>query len=100
MSGAWEKGALTSQIRRSSTSIGATLPRGGNNEFQRYLQIASGSAGELDYPLSCSRATGLSSGCRVPGDHKGLTGAGKNAYFSSKQGRRRASDGQMLGAKC
>jgi four helix bundle protein len=46
---------LTSQIRRCSASIGANIAEGcgkrGNNEFQRYLQIASGSASELDYHL-------------------------------------------------
>lgn len=44
---------LTSQIRRCSVSIGANRAEGcgkrGNNEFQRFLQIASGSASELDY---------------------------------------------------
>ncbi|MGA1986512.1 MAG: four helix bundle protein [Candidatus Sulfotelmatobacter sp.] len=50
---------LTSQIRRCSASIGANIAEGcgkrGNNEFQRYLQIASGSASELDYHLLLSR---------------------------------------------
>jgi four helix bundle protein len=50
---------LTSQIRRCSASIGANIAEGcgkrGNNEFQRYLQIASGSASELDYQLLLSR---------------------------------------------
>ena len=46
---------LTSQIRRCSTSMGANIAEGcgkrGNNEFQRYLVIASGSPSELDYEL-------------------------------------------------
>jgi len=46
---------LTSQMRRCSASIGANIAEGcgkrGNNEFQRFLQIASGSASELDYHL-------------------------------------------------
>jgi four helix bundle protein len=46
---------LTSQIRRCAVSIGANIAEGcgkrGNNEFQRFLQIASGSASELDYHL-------------------------------------------------
>ena len=50
---------LTSQIRRCSASIGANIAEGcgkrGSNEFQRYLQIASGSASELDYHLLLSR---------------------------------------------
>lgn len=46
---------LTSQIRRCSSSIGANIAEGcgkrGNSEFHRFLQIASGSASELDYHL-------------------------------------------------
>lgn len=46
---------LISQMRRCSVSIGANLAEGcgkrGNNEFQRYLVIASGSASELEYEL-------------------------------------------------
>jgi four helix bundle protein len=47
-------------MRRCSTSVAANLAEGcgkrGNNEFQRYLQIASGSASELAYHLLLSRA--------------------------------------------
>jgi len=54
---------LTSQIRRGCASIGANIAEGcgkrGNNEFQRYLQIASGSASELDYHLLLSRDLGF-----------------------------------------
>ena len=50
---------LTSQMRRCSASIGANIAEGcgkrGNNEFQRFLQIASGSSSELDYHLLLSR---------------------------------------------
>ena len=46
---------LTSQIRRCAVSVGANIAEGcgkmGNNEFQRFLQIASGSASELDCEL-------------------------------------------------
>lgn len=49
---------LTSQIRRCSASIGANIAEGcgkrGNGEFQRYLQIASGSASELAYHILLS----------------------------------------------
>ena len=48
-----------SQMRRCSVSVAANFAEGcgkrGNNEFQRYLQIASGSASELDYHLLLSR---------------------------------------------
>ncbi len=50
---------LTSQIRRSAVSIGANIAEGcgkiGNNEFQRFLQIAAASASELDYELLLAR---------------------------------------------
>jgi four helix bundle protein len=54
---------LTSQMRRCTVSIAANLAEGcgkrGNNEFQRYLQIASGSASELTYHLLLSRDLGF-----------------------------------------
>jgi four helix bundle protein len=54
---------LTSQMRRCSASIGANIAEGcgkrGNNEFQRYLQIAAGSASELDYHLLLARDLGF-----------------------------------------
>jgi len=63
---------LTSQIRRCSASIGANIAEGcgkrGNNEFQRYLQIASGSASELDYHLLLSRDLGF----LLDADYRGL----------------------------
>ena len=48
-----ERFGLTSQIRRCCVSIPANIAEGcgrrGNGEFQRFLQIASGSASELEY---------------------------------------------------
>ncbi|MBI3780678.1 MAG: four helix bundle protein [candidate division NC10 bacterium] len=50
---------LTSQIRRSSASIPANIAegcgRGGDAEFGRFLQIAMGSASELEYHLLLAR---------------------------------------------
>lgn len=47
--------ALTSQIRRSSSSIPTNIAegcgRGTNKEFAQFLQIAIGSAYELDYQI-------------------------------------------------
>ena len=50
---------LISQIRRSVVSIGANIAegcgRGGDMDFARFLQIAMGSASELEYHLLLSR---------------------------------------------
>ena len=50
---------LTSQMRRSSASIGANIAEGccrkGDNELGRFLQIAMGSASELEYHLPLAR---------------------------------------------
>jgi four helix bundle protein len=58
-----ERFGLTSQMRRCSASIGANIAEGcgkrGNGEFQRFLQIASGSASELDYHFLLARDLGF-----------------------------------------
>src|SRR3954454_11779504 len=54
---------LTSQIRRSSASIGANLAEGcgrrSDGEMARYVQIAMGSRAELSYHLLLARDLGL-----------------------------------------
>jgi len=58
-----ERYGLSSQIRRSSASIAANIAEGcgrrGSGEFHRFLQIAAGSASELDYHLLLVRDLGL-----------------------------------------
>lgn len=58
-----ERFGLTSQIRRAASSIGANLAEGcgrrGDGEFARFVQIAMGSASELDYHLLLARDLGL-----------------------------------------
>jgi four helix bundle protein len=54
---------LTSQMRRASASIPANIAEGcgkeGDADFGRYIQIAMGSASELDYHLILSHDLGL-----------------------------------------
>ncbi len=54
---------LTSQIRRSSTSIPANIAEGcgrnGDAELARFLQISMGSASELEYHLLFANDSGL-----------------------------------------
>jgi four helix bundle protein len=50
---------LVSQIRRSASSIAANIAEGcgrrGNGELHRFLQVAAGSASELEYHLLLAR---------------------------------------------
>lgn len=54
---------LTSQMRRASTSIVSNIAEGcgrtGRPDFARFLQMATGSASELEYQLLLSRDLNL-----------------------------------------
>ena len=54
---------LTSQIRRAGASIPANIAeacgRGGKAEFARFLQVAMGSASEVEYHLLLSKDLGV-----------------------------------------
>ena len=58
-----ERFGMISQIRRCSASIGANIAEGcGRNsegDLQRFLEIAAGSASELDYHLLLARDLGF-----------------------------------------
>jgi four helix bundle protein len=53
----------TSQMRRSSSSIGANIAEGscrkGDNDFARFLQMAMGSASELEYHILLAHDLGV-----------------------------------------
>jgi four helix bundle protein len=53
---------LISQIRRCSSSVPANIAEGcgrqGNSEFHRFLQIACGSANEMEYHLLLAKDLG------------------------------------------
>ena len=58
-----ERFGLTSQVRRSAGSIGANIAegcgRGSDGELGRFLQIAMGSAAELEYHMLLARDLGF-----------------------------------------
>jgi four helix bundle protein len=62
---------LTSQIRRSCSSIAANFAEGygrrGNGEFHRFLQMAMGSASELEYHILLAHDLGLLAPDSFPG---------------------------------
>jgi four helix bundle protein len=64
---------LTSQMRRASVSIGANIAEGacrrGDADFARFLQIAVGSASEVEYHLLLARDLTL----LTPADYQRLS---------------------------
>jgi four helix bundle protein len=71
-----ERYGMTSQIRRAASSVAANLAEGcgrsaGGGDFGRFVQIAMGSASELEYFLLLARDLGL----LAPDDHARLAAA-------------------------
>jgi len=70
-----EQYGLTSQIRRSASSIPSNIAEGcgrdGNAELRRFLFVALGSANELEYQLLLSRELGF----LAPDTHETLSAA-------------------------
>ena len=93
---------LTSQMRRCGASVGANIAEGCgkrvNNEFQRYLQISSGSASELDYHLLLARDLGFLSDVDYRRLAGGVVATEENAYFVAPKSTKRTSC--WLSAKC
>jgi four helix bundle protein len=70
-----EKYGIVSQVRRAAVSIGTNISegcgRGGDTELRRFLQIAMGSASEVEYLLLLSKDLQY----LAPDDFSDLTGA-------------------------
>src|ERR1035437_2821821 len=68
---------LISQIRRCSASIAANIAegcgKGSNAEFQRFLQIAAGSASELEYHFLLAKDLGRTWGSFLANSTKSST---------------------------
>jgi four helix bundle protein len=98
----YELFGLTSQMPRCSASIGANIAEGcgkrGNNEFQRYLQIASGSASERDYHLLLARDLGFVEDVDYQRLSSELLQVRKMLTSVASESTRRPSNG--LNAKC
>jgi four helix bundle protein len=77
---------LTSQMRRASASIGANIAegscRGGDIDFARFLQIATGSASELEYHLILAPRPKLAADARLPAPFRQSCGSETNAGVS------------------
>jgi len=99
-----ERFGLTSQIRRCSTSIGANIAegcgKGSNNEFQRFLQIAAGSASELDYHFLLARDLGFLPKPDYLALADDLAALRKNVDVFAMQSRCRTPPLEVLSAKC
>lgn len=71
-----ERFGLTAQIRRAAASVGANIAegcgKGTEPEFGRYLQIALGSASELEYHLLLAKDLGFLPDCSLEEERRAL----------------------------
>lgn len=71
-----ERFGLTAQIRRAAASVGANIAegcgKGTEPEFGRYLQIALGSASELEYHLLLAKDLGFLPDCSLEEESRAL----------------------------
>lgn len=72
-----ERFGMTSQLRRASASIGANIAegcgRGSDKDFSRFLQIAMGSASEVEYLLILAKDLSLIDPEEYPSFHAQVT---------------------------
>jgi four helix bundle protein len=65
-----ERFGLTAQMRRAAVSIGSNIAEGcgrsGNREFLHFLQIALGSASELEFQTQIASDLGMLNGDAAP----------------------------------
>jgi four helix bundle protein len=101
-----ERYGLTSQLRRTCVSIPANIAEGcgrrGAREMSRFLQIAMGSASELEYHLLLAHDLGLLDNQlhRELDRHSGQTRAPEESGVNEKRRLRScvstSADGQLL----
>lgn len=95
---------ITSQLRRSSASIAANIAegfgRGGNRELARFLQIAMGSACEVEYHVLLSRDLNLINKLHYADLNERIVEIKRMLASLPRKVRRDASSGRLLIADC
>jgi four helix bundle protein len=90
-----ERFGLTAQMRRAAVSIGSNIAEGcgrsGNREFLHFLQIALGSASELEFQTQIASDLGMLNGDDAPSLDKPL-GSVKGMLICLIKSRRSRDD--------